>query len=570
MAKKTTRKSTKKTASKKKQSKRMSSKRKSRASRESGGGRSSGRGHATFKPTLAGPGLSNAPPPPGPALMQAPPSGVRVRMYRQGHGDCFLLAFRRDDGKPFYVLIDCGMKKGSRLRHSMEEVVASIKTSTGGHIHLAVITHEHEDHVSGFLSEREVIDKLTIDCLWLAWTEDPENPVANRLREQYHDVLIGLAATSGRLEGVLEDAEDPGGRRARSVLDEMLGFSVPEIDQGNNRGLAAAGKIDGISLKNAMKVVKDRASLQDGIRYLTPGEPPLDLDGVSGLRVFVLGPPEDADLLQSMDPSGGEEFSLAEASAAQANSFLAAVGKGGGRFEAEAYQPFDAEYRIHAASVRNHPLSSFFDAYYGPLGNATSHRNSWRRIDADWLRVGEQIALRMGNYINNTSLVLAFELPKSKKVLLFVGDAQRGNWVSWAKLTWDGSSGLGAGESVSAADLLARTVVYKVGHHGSHNATLNKGGLGDMAKGGFGEEFVALIPANEAWALSVKPAPWVHPYPPILKALETKAKGRVFRMDSLLDKPNAHVISDGNWSKFLDRCAQNSLYCEIVTTDGED
>ena len=28
--------------------------------------------------------------------MKAPDSGVKVRMYRQGHGDCFLLAFRDD------------------------------------------------------------------------------------------------------------------------------------------------------------------------------------------------------------------------------------------------------------------------------------------------------------------------------------------------------------------------------------------------------------------------------------------------------------------------------------------
>ena len=29
-----------------------------------------------------------------PGLMAPPESGVKVRMYRQGHGDCFLLALR--------------------------------------------------------------------------------------------------------------------------------------------------------------------------------------------------------------------------------------------------------------------------------------------------------------------------------------------------------------------------------------------------------------------------------------------------------------------------------------------
>ena len=36
--------------------------------------------------------------------------------------------------------------------------------------------------------------------------------------------------------------------------------------------------------------------------------------------------------------------------------------------------------------------------------------------------------------------MLAFELGKGGKVLLFAADAQRGNWLSWAKESWkDGS-----------------------------------------------------------------------------------------------------------------------------------
>ena len=43
-----------------------------------------------------------------------PPGGVTVRMYRIGHGDCFLLAFAGEAAdKPAYVLIDCGYKPGS-------------------------------------------------------------------------------------------------------------------------------------------------------------------------------------------------------------------------------------------------------------------------------------------------------------------------------------------------------------------------------------------------------------------------------------------------------------------------
>jgi beta-lactamase superfamily II metal-dependent hydrolase len=74
----------------------------------------------------------------------------------------------------------------------------------------------------------------------------------------------------------------------------------------------------------------------------------------------------------------------------------------------------------------------------------------------------------MNNATNNSSLVLAFEVSKGGKVLLFAGDAQAGNWRSWSQASFDDGRA-----KVAAKDLLGRTVLYKVGHHGSHNATLN-------------------------------------------------------------------------------------------------
>ena len=79
----------------------------------------------------------------------------------------------------------------------------------------------------------------------------------------------------------------------------------------------------------------------------------------------------------------------------------------------------------------------------------------------------------MNDHTNNSSLVLAFEIGKGGKVLLFAADAQRGNWLSWSRRT-----GQRRRRTMTAKDLLSRTVLYKVGHHGSHNATLN-GKLGD-------------------------------------------------------------------------------------------
>ena len=111
--------------------------------------------------------------------------------------------------------------------------------------------------------------------------------------------------------------------------------------------------------------------------------------------------------------------------------------------------------------------------------------------------------------VNNTSLVLAIELVDTGRVLMFTGDAQRGSWFSWSKLKWP----VPGTDDVSAKELLARTVLYKVGHHGSHNATLagapndDHANLSWMAAPPFSDDYVAMIPSNEKWALDQKPYP---------------------------------------------------------------
>src|SRR5437867_12940176 len=91
-----------------------------------------------------------------------------------------------------------------------------------------------------------------------------------------------------------------------------------------------------------------------------------------------------------------------------------------------------------------------------------------------------EFALNLDSDTNNTSLALAFEL-NDGRVLLFPGDAQVGNWESW-HVDADGKprSWQVNGRDVIARKLLERTVLYKVGHHGSHNATLREQGLERM------------------------------------------------------------------------------------------
>jgi hypothetical protein len=494
-------------------------------------------------------------------IMPAPESGVTVRMYRQGHGDCFLLAFRKDDGDPFYLLIDCGYKPGSKVHASIQEIVDDIHESTGGRLDVVLVTHEHQDHVNGFwekVAANEIarFDDFDVGQLWLSWTEDPEDDFANDLRERFGDELLGLVAASRRL------AAAGGAERALAErIDQWL-----ELESGDLG--ASPFAIDGWSNKRAIQYVKDKCPASP--TYLRPFEQVYSLPEVEGVRIYALGPPRNEELLLSLDPIGGEGYVHHLAAIAQADSFYAAaMDHGGGDFAAyagdriAAEQPFGRRWRIPEDERAASPQATFF------ADHLDGEANAWRRIDHDWLRTAETLALRLNGEVNNTSAVIAIELAQTGRVLLFVGDAQRGNWISWDDGTWPGGDGA-EGTELTTEELVGRTVFYKVGHHGSHNATL-KGlagsdypSLGWLARGDLAEEFVAMIPANERWANDV--AHWTHPLPSIRDALMRKARGRVFQTD--IDRVEKRAtISQAEWEEFQGRIVETDLYFEYTVTD---
>jgi hypothetical protein len=114
-------------------------------------------------------------------------------------------------------------------------------------------------------------------------------------------------------------------------------------------------------------------------------------------------------------------------------------------------------------------------------------------------------------------------------VLLFVADAQVGNRLSWQDLSWTFD-----GHEVSGPDLLARTIFYKVGHHGTHNATLRDKGLETMK-----QLAIAAIPVDHEMAVKKR---WGKPLPELVEALRREAKC-VLRSDEAPTQPadNADV-----------------------------
>ena len=152
-------------------------------------------------------------------------------------------------------------------------------------------------------------------------------------------------------------------------------------------------------------------------------------------------------------------------------------------------RPFDQQYEIPFTYAQTAPELKFFrEHYFQPEAAAP---DNWRRIDGDWLAGASDMALQLDSLTNNTSLVIAIELEPGGDVLLFAADAQVGNWLSWQELSWTVN-----GKPVNANDLLGRAIFYKVGHHGSHNATLKEKGLQLMKN-----LRVAMIPVNHDMAV---------------------------------------------------------------------
>src|SRR5262249_54413604 len=134
---------------------------------------------------------------------------ARIRMYRVGLGDCFLLTFY---GRPVkQILIDCGMFAGSRLDKNQKEkdlqfeVVNNIKEETNGTLDVVVITHEHMDHVSIFNSAGKLFKEMTFKQAWFGWVEDPKNKDATKLRTKYEGLKAALATALDRLQKLAKD-----------------------------------------------------------------------------------------------------------------------------------------------------------------------------------------------------------------------------------------------------------------------------------------------------------------------------------------------------------------------------
>src|SRR5688572_27006842 len=113
---------------------------------------------------------------------------ARVRMYRQGLGDCFLVTFPRKGKAPFQVLIDCGVLTGdaSSMQRIVEHIRGTVQNGKPGKARLDIVigTHEHKDHLSGFNQARDLFNNdFDFGAVWLGWTENLTKPDIKKIKE---------------------------------------------------------------------------------------------------------------------------------------------------------------------------------------------------------------------------------------------------------------------------------------------------------------------------------------------------------------------------------------------------
>ena len=400
---------------------------------------------------------------------------VTIRMYRVGLGDCHLLSFKTGN-ETRHILIDCGYFPGSGFAGlTTEQIVKDISAQTHHRLDAVVVTHEHQDHLQGFIDAQSIFRQMELSELWLGWTEKPGQKIVAEKRS-----LAGLEAAAAGLAFAGDDEQ----LGIASAIENMLGFS-----KGTDQ---------------AFETIKSWFPLT-ARKYWNPGDV-FEPNWLPGVRIFVLGPQKDLNFLRKT--TGKKNTEMYELSAEQLGFAAAAMDEA----EPDLLSPFDGKYARESLSEE---LAASYNA----------EDQDWRRIDNDWLFSAARLALQLDSYTNNTSLVLAFELKESGRVLLFVGDAQIGSWLSWQSIEFEV-----ANKKITAGDLLARTVYYKVGHHGSHNATLVEGGLLSMTN----KKLHAAIPTNESWASKSKH--WEMPNARLWTELQKRCVNPILRPD--VSKPN--------------------------------
>lgn len=136
-----------------------------------------------------------------------------IRAYNVELGDCIYCRIpkarkRGAKTEDFHMLIDCG-SLGPRT--SLTAAVADLETllpqTDDGQrrLDLLVVTHEHKDHIAGFVAD--AFANIVVETIWMSAAMDPKHPQAEKTRRLHAlaaDAMQGIAARNLSLSPELE------------------------------------------------------------------------------------------------------------------------------------------------------------------------------------------------------------------------------------------------------------------------------------------------------------------------------------------------------------------------------
>ena len=341
---------------------------------------------------------------------------------------------------------------------SIKAAVADMVKTTEGQVALIIMTHRHADHIAGFARCADTFKTLTVGGVWMPIWEAEYEPTALKFQAELARTALGLQKHFFNLGASASEAQET----ARRYMENAIG-------EGVGAGAAAAAKSGG----NAVAL----DLLKHGFSGVTPqfykrndkAELPKALAD-AGLSARILGPPPvaDIDLMKLMD--------------LQKNVGQFLTDEDGD--DGETFAPFGSEWEIDPAKEpakgerEFYTPESFREWVQGPRkssGPVTNEDAQRARVAAQRVLSESQpiaaltAATQLDSFLNNQSLVVLFTL-KGKK-LLFVGDAQAGNWEHWLFDTDNPDKKASGTMDAVARQILTSLDFYKVGHHGSGNAT---------------------------------------------------------------------------------------------------
>lgn len=387
------------------------------------------------------------------------PASLNIRSYQVGFGDCFLLTFNypgaaKAADQSRHILIDFGSTglPPETPPDQMMRVARDIKEQCGERLHVVVATHRHKDHISGFTTQNDgsgtgdIIAQLNPEAVIQPWTEDPEahDPPAGSspsAKESAGKTPAGTAVTDSRsLQAMHVSSLENMNAVSEAMLAEVKHLSDErKFKQPLRAGIAEKIRFladnNGLPNKSAVENLRKM-----GRNYYVSHGSKLDFSKLlPGVDITVLGPPtmEQHAAIQKQRSADKDEFWMLRAAAQKFWGQQAATG--------EMLEDFAKDKRslFPGADV---------------ISRVIPPHNKWFVRQIRSMRSEQMLGLVriLDKALNNTSVILLFDIGGKK--LLFSGDAQIENWEYSLSLEED-------------LKQLKDVEVYKVGHHGSRNAT---------------------------------------------------------------------------------------------------